>query len=294
MLLEESKNSTQNTQKNSRKLSTMLTFVPTPIGNLLDISFRTLHVLRDAELILCEDTRVTKKLINLIDQKLDFCIPSNKEFLSVHSHNEEKYTSEQYINIYKTKNVVYVSDAGMPCISDPGAILVQACIKHNISYDVLPGANALLTAYAMSGFNKKEFTFYGFLPHKAINRKSPLSDILNSQYLTILYESPHRIEQLLKEIQKLDDTKELFLVKELTKMYQRTFKGNASSILEQFKSSDIRGEWVVIVDSKESSKGESITLEDLADLKLPPKQKAKLIAKLTGQNIKDIYNQLTS
>jgi len=294
MLLEESKNSTQNTQKNNRKLSNMLTFVPTPIGNLLDISFRTLNVLKDAELILCEDTRVTKKLINLIDQKLDFKIPQNKEFLSVHSHNEEKYISEQYIDIYKTKNVVYVSDAGMPCVSDPGAILVQACIKHDISYDVLPGANALLTAYAMSGFNQKEFTFYGFLPHKTINRKSPLSDILNSQYLTILYESPHRIEQLLKEIQNLDDTKELFLVKELTKMYQKTFKGNASSIIEQFKSSDIRGEWVVIVDSKESSKGESITLEDLEDLKLPPKQKAKLIAKLTGQNIKDIYNQLTS
>ena len=270
----------------------MLTFVPTPIGNLLDISFRTINTLKDAELILCEDTRVTKKLFNLIDQKLDFKIDNQKEFLSVHSHNESKYITAEYIDIYKTKNVVYVSDAGMPCVSDPGAILVQCCIQNNIPYDLLPGANALLTAYAMSGFNKKEFTFYGFLPHKAINRKSPLNDILNNQYLTILYESPHRIVQLLEEIKKLDNTKELFLVKELTKMYQKTFKGVASTILEDFKNNDIRGEWVVIIDGKESSKGESITLEDLKALKLPPKQKAKLIAKLTGQNIKDIYNSI--
>ena len=116
MLREESKNSTQNTQKNNRKLSNMLTFVPTPIGNLLDISFRTLNVLKDAELILCEDTRVTKKLINLINQKLNFTIDMNKQYYSVHSHNESKYTSDEYIQMYKNKNVVYVSDAGMPCV----------------------------------------------------------------------------------------------------------------------------------------------------------------------------------
>lgn len=270
----------------------MLTFIPTPIGNLLDISFRAITALKDAEIILCEDTRVTKKLINLINQKLDSKIDSNKTFLSVHSHNEEKYTTNDYIDIYTNKNVIYVSDAGMPCVSDPGAILVQFCIKNSIPYDVLPGANALLTAYAMSGFNKKEFTFYGFLPHKNINRKTPLNDIMNSKYLTILYESPHRIVQLLQEINELEETKELFLVKELTKMYQTTFKGVAKDILEQFRTCDTRGEWVVIIDAKESQKGENITLQDLKELSIPPKQKAKLIAKLTGNNIKDIYNNL--
>ena len=270
----------------------MLKFIPTPIGNLADISFRALEALRDCEIILCEDTRVTKKLINLINQKLNFTIDMNKQYYSVHSHNESKYTSDEYIQMYKNKNVVYVSDAGMPCVSDPGAILVQTCIQHNIQYDVLPGANALLTAYAMSGFNHKEFTFFGFLPHKAINRQDPLNKIMNSEFLTILYESTHRIEQLINEIYKIDETKELFLVKELTKLHQTTFKGTAKELVKNLKNIDIRGEWVVIIDCIENKNGEQITVDDLINTKLPPKQKAKLIAKLTGKNIKEIYNSL--
>jgi 16S rRNA (cytidine1402-2'-O)-methyltransferase len=271
----------------------MITFVPTPIGNLKDISFRVLEALRDAELILCEDTRVTKKLFNLINQKLNFTLDStNKEFFSVHSHNEDKFTSNDYLDLYKNKNVVYVSDAGMPCVSDPGAVLVEACIQHNIAYDVLPGANALLTAYAMSGFNHKEFTFFGFLPHKTINRKEPLYKICNSEYLTILYESPHRILQLLQEIKDIDANKEVFLVKELTKMHQRSFKDSITNIIEEFKEVDTRGEWVVIIDSIPNNEGQSITLEDLKELKLAPKEKAKIISKLTGKSVKDIYNSL--
>lgn len=271
----------------------MLTFVPTPIGNLEDISFRSLNALRDAELILCEDTRVTKQLLNLINQKLSFQIDTqSKQFLSVHSHNEEKYTTLEFVEKFKEQNCVYVSDAGMPCVSDPGAILVNFCIKNNIPYDVIPGANALLTAYAMSGFNQKEFLFYGFLPHKAGNRKSPLSELMNSEYLTILYESPHRIIQLLEEINALNPNKEVFLVKELTKMYQKSFKGKICDILEQFHTIDTRGEWVVILSSVEKKEGENLTLEDIKELDLPPKQKAKLLAKMTGKSIKEVYETL--
>jgi len=270
----------------------MLTFVPTPIGNLADISFRALEALKNCELILCEDTRVTKKLLNLINQKLNFTIELDKEYLSVHSHNEEKYITTQYIDMYKNRNVVYVSDAGMPCVSDPGAILVQACIEHEITYDVIPGANALLTAFAMSGFNQKEFTFYGFLPHKAINRKDPLNSIMNSEYLTIVYESPHRIEQLLNEINNIDSSKEVFIVKELTKMHQNFLKGTIQDVLVEFGKIDSRGEWVVIINAKESKGGEQISLEDLNALQIPPKQKAKLIAKLSGKNIKEVYSSL--
>ena len=271
----------------------MLTFVPTPIGNLEDISFRSLKSLKDAELILAEDTRVTKQLLNLINQKLDFQIDANsKQFLSVHSHNEEKFTSNEFITTFNEKNCVYVSDAGMPCVSDPGAILVELCIKNKIPYDVLPGANALLTAYAMSGFNQKEFLFYGFLPHKSGNRKSPLSDLMNNEYLTILYESPHRIMQLLEEINAINPNKEVFLVKELTKLYQKSFKGQIKDILEQFKTVDTRGEWVVILANIEKKVGENLTIEDIQELSLPPKQKAKLLAKMTGKNIKEIYETL--
>jgi 16S rRNA (cytidine1402-2'-O)-methyltransferase len=271
----------------------VLTFVPTPIGNLEDISFRSLNALKDAELILCEDTRVTKQLLNLINQKLNFPIDTqSKQFLSVHSHNEEKYTSNEFLLTFKEKNCAYVSDAGMPCVSDPGAILVDFCIKNEISYDVIPGANALLTAYAMSGFNQKEFLFYGFLPHKAGNRKSPLYDLMNSEYLIILYESPHRIMQLLEEINALNPSKEIFLVKELTKMYQKSFKGKICDILEQFKTVDTRGEWVVILSSVEKKEGENLTIEDIKELSLPPKQKAKILAKMTGKSIKEIYETL--
>ncbi len=272
----------------------MLNFIPTPIGNIQDISFRAIQTLNDASIILCEDTRVTKKLINLLNEKLNQNINLNKQFYSVHSHNEEQYLSEQFQDIYKNNNVAYLSDAGMPCVSDPGAKLVQCCINNNIPYDVLPGANALLTAYAMSGFDNKEFTFYGFLPHKSINRKTPLYEIMNSQFITILYEAPHRIIQLLNEINNIDKNKEIFLAKELTKLHQTILKGKIKDIIKQLDTIDTRGEWVVIINKKESSsKGVNLTIEDIKDLKLPPKQKAKLIAKMSGANIKDIYNQLT-
>ena len=269
----------------------MVTFVPTPIGNLEDISFRSLNALKDSELILCEDSRVTKKLLNLIDQKLNFSIDyTTKEFLSVHSHNEEKYTTAEYISLYKTKNVVYVSDAGMPCVSDPGAILVDCCIKNNIKYDVIPGANALLVAYAMSGFNQKEFLFYGFLPHKSNNRKAQLEKILKKEYITILYESPKRIVQLLREINQFDSSRELFIVKELTKMHQKFLKGSSFELLEQIKTIDTRGEWVVLINGAKKDLGEAITIDDIQSLELPPKQKSKLIAKLTGKSVKEVYS----
>ena len=174
----------------------MLCLVPTPIGNLEDISKRSLRVLEEAELIFCEDTRVTKKLLNLLGEKnnLDF---SNKEYKSFHSHNENHILQTLDKDTF-TKNVVYVSDAGMPCVSDPGATLVDYCIKNDIAYDVLPGANAILTAYAMSGFPHTTFSFYGFLDHKGVSRASKLNDALNDHKLAILYESPHRLLKYLR------------------------------------------------------------------------------------------------
>ena len=269
----------------------MVYFIPTPIGNLDDISQRGLKLLCKCHTLFCEDTRVTKKLLSLLSEKhnLTFDI---KNFIALHSHNEKYILDNIDISVFD-ETVAYLSDAGMPCVSDPGALLVKCCFDNDIVYDVLPGANALLTAYAMSGFNKKEFTFYGFLSHKPINRKAPLNDILNNQFLTILYESPHRILQLIQEINSIDKNRELFIVKELTKMYQTSYKGKCKDILNNFKNIDKRGEWVVIIDAKESlNKGTNISIEDINNLKLPPKQKAKLLAKMTGENIKDIYNTL--
>jgi len=270
----------------------MLAFVPTPIGNLGDISFRTIEVLKDGELILCEDTRVTKKLISLISQRLEIKFPQF-EYISLHSHNEKDFLTKDNQFLLETKKCIYMSDAGMPCVSDPGSLLVDFCLENNIEYDVLPGANAILTAYASSGFVNTTFTFFGFLPHKGTNRSDMLDKVMNSENLAILYESPHRLMKLIEEINEVDPNREVFFAKELTKKYQTRYKGTANSILTSLKEVTIRGEWVVIIKNIESLNRGIITENDILELKLPPKQKAKILSKLTGESVKDIYNNLT-
>ncbi len=267
----------------------MLTLVPTPIGNLDDTSKRSLDALLESELIFCEDTRVTKKLLNLLSQRynLDF---SNKEYKSFHSHNENQILKTLDKDTF-SKNVVYVSDAGMPCVSDPGATLVDFCIKNEINYDVIPGANAVLTAYAMSGFTHTTFSFYGFLAHKGAERTSKLQEILNDNKLAILYESPHRLLKLLEELAKADENRTIFLVKEISKLHQATFKDSSKNLYEQFKSENIRGEWVVVIEPLKTE-GQNLNLKDIESLDLAPKVKAKLLSKMTGRKVKDIYNEL--
>ncbi|RBQ28825.1 16S rRNA (cytidine(1402)-2'-O)-methyltransferase [Aliarcobacter vitoriensis] len=267
----------------------MLCLVPTPIGNLEDISQRSLKVLLEAELIFCEDTRVTKKLLNLLGERnnLDF---SNKDFKSFHSHNENQILQSLDKNTF-SKNVVYVSDAGMPCISDPGATLVDFCIKNDIPYDVLPGANAVLTAFAMSGFKNTEFTFYGFLDHKGASRNAKLEEILSSNKLGILYESPHRLLKLLEELKNKDEDRTIFLAKEISKLHQKTYKDSAKNLYELFLNIDIKGEWVVVIEAKEQI-GFNLELDDIMPLDIAPKVKAKLIAKLTGASVKEVYQEL--
>jgi len=271
----------------------MLAFVPTPIGNLGDISFRTIEVLKDGELILCEDTRVSKKFITLISDRLNITFPQF-EYISVHSHNEKDFLTKENQLLLETKKCIYMSDAGMPCVSDPGSLLVDFCLENNIEYDVLPGANAILTAYASSGFINTTFTFFGFLPHKGTSRSDMLDSVMNSENLAILYESPHRLMKLVEEINAIDPNREVFLAKELTKKYQKRYKGSIAIILEELQKTVIRGEWVVIIKNIDSLNRGIITEDDILELKLPPKQKAKVLSKLTGNNVKDIYNELIS
>lgn len=270
----------------------MLNLVPTPIGNLGDISFRTLEVLKEGELILCEDTRVTKKLLSLLSEKYQITFPQFF-FISIHSHNEKQFVQkEENLELLSTKNCIYMSDAGMPVLSDPGAILVESCIQNGIEYDVLPGANALLTAFAMSGFTNTQFSFHGFLPHKGNDRTDQLYNIMQSQTLSILYESPHRLLKLIEEIAKLDPNRIVFMAKELSKKFQTTYKQSAQTLFQKLKQEQIKGEWVVIIENKPSITKGTITQSDIYELSLPPKQKAKLLSKLTGKTTKEIYEEL--
>lgn len=266
----------------------MLTLVPTPIGNLEDISKRSINALLDADLILCEDTRVTKKLLQLISQRENLEFKCN-DFKSFHSHNEKQFLKNISPEDFE-KNIVYVSDAGMPCVSDPGATLVQYCIENNLEYDVLPGANAVLTAFAMSGFLNTEFTFFGFLAHKGKERTLKLSQVMQSSTMPILYESPHRLLKTLEEIKNIDESRTVFLAKEITKLHQKTYKNNAKDLFDFFKNENIKGEWVIVIEPT-NFQGQALDISDIENLDIPPKVKAKLLAKMTGKNVKEIYQQ---
>ncbi len=268
----------------------MLTLVPTPIGNIADISLRAIDALMDAEILLCEDTRVTKKLLHILETRYGRSPKHTPSFVSVHSHSEPRFL-QHLPDGYFDANVVYVSDAGMPGISDPGAKLVRYCIDHGIAYDVLPGANAVLTAYAASGFDTSRMLFFGFLPHKGAARTEALHAALYSGYVTVLYEAPHRLEKLLREIAKHAPDRQLFAAKELTKLHQEYRHGTAGELLETLGNAPIRGEWVVVINAgaqHTTRLGEA----DILELDLPKKAAAKLLAKITGESVKTCYQKL--
>ena len=268
----------------------MLTLVPTPIGNIGDISLRAMELLSDADVLLCEDTRFTKKLLHILKERYALHVKEHQEFLSLHSHNEKSFVEKLEPSFFE-QNIIYVSDAGMPGVSDPGQALVRYCIDNNIEYDVLPGANAVLTAFVASGFIETQMLFLGFLDHKGTSRQAGLQEALYNGYTTILYESPHRLEKLLKEIASEEDGRELFVAKELTKKYQTFFHGRAGEILQKLDG-NFRGEWVVVIKASSSHLQSAISQNDILALDVPKKVQAKLISKITGENTKVCYQRL--
>ncbi|MBD3788959.1 MAG: 16S rRNA (cytidine(1402)-2'-O)-methyltransferase [Campylobacterales bacterium] len=267
----------------------MLTFVPTPIGNPQDITIRAIKTFEKAEIFLCEDTRETKHLLRLLEERFEMAYPQ-AEFFSFNEHNgPERLT--QLGSVLGSREVVYVSDAGMPVISDPGQILVAYCQENQIPYDVLPGASAAPTAYAASGFEEGKFLFFGFLPHKGSDRASALSEALHNGYNTVLYESPHRLEKLLGEIASLDGERELFLAKEISKKFQTYFSGTSKELDLAFRQINIKGEWVVIIKGKKAEE-KSLSFDEVLTLDMPPKPKAKLLAKLSDKSVKEWYEIL--
>jgi len=268
----------------------LLSLVPTPIGNIGDISLRAIDALSEADILLCEDTRVTKKLIHILKERYNTPFKENQEFISVHSHNEKDFVEKLELSFFE-QNIVYASDAGMPGISDPGQVLVNYCIKNNLPYDILPGANAILTAFVASGFIETQMLFFGFLDHKGVSRSAGLQEALYNGYTTVLYESPHRLEKLLLEIVKVDSSRELFLAKELTKKYQRFYHGTAQEILDALDK-NIRGEWVVVIKQDVKQNSSAITQNDILALDLPKKIQAKLICKITSENTKECYQRI--
>ncbi len=269
----------------------MLTFIPTPIGNPQDITIRALRAFEKATLFLCEDTRETKRLLRILEERFDFVFPE-VEFLSFHEHNGAERLLEVAERL-KDEAVVYVSDAGMPIISDPGQILVAYCQENALDYDVLPGASAVTTAYAASGFKEGAFLFYGFLPQKGSERSTALIKVMNGSDNVVLYEAPHRIEKLIVEIAKIDENREVFFAKELSKKFQNYYRASAKDLLVQFETINTKGEWVVVIAAKKEE-AKVLYMEDILAFDMQPKVKAKLLAKITDKNVKDWYQELIS
>ncbi|CAM2781589.1 16S rRNA (cytidine(1402)-2'-O)-methyltransferase [Helicobacter burdigaliensis] len=269
----------------------MVTFLPTPIGNLEDITLRVLQRLKECEVLLCEDTRITKKLITLLQ---DRGLLTKKEYIyhALHSHNEEQFLNNVSLEFFN-QEIAYLSDAGMPCISDPGAKLILFLQGHNIPYDVYGGISALTLGVAFSGIVEKEFVFLGFPPHKMQEKMEFFRKNLKNEIPFVFYESPYRLLETLELLCKIDKHLQVFLAKELTKKYQTTFFGKITEVFENLSKTNIKGEWVCVVkaEAKEEHK-KSLSEEEIYSLDIPPKIKAKLLSKLQNRATQEIYKEL--
>jgi len=217
-----------------------LIIVPTPIGNLEDITLRAIRILKESDLIFAEDTRVTKKLLNHLEIQ--------KTVHPFHAHNEHKSLSNAIDKIKTNSITVLVSDAGTPGISDPGFLLVRECLSNDIEIECLPGPAALIPAIVASGFPCDRFVFEGFLPHKK-GRQTRLKAIAEEKRTVILYESPHRLVKCLGQIAEfMGNDRNVCVARELTKMYEEFQRGTAIEVQKHYENHPPKGEIVIVIE----------------------------------------------
>jgi 16S rRNA (cytidine1402-2'-O)-methyltransferase len=216
----------------------MLYIVPTPIGNLGDMTFRAVEVLKTVDHILAEDTRTSKKLL----QHYDITTPLR----SYHAHNEHKILSKVIAEIQSQK-VALISDAGTPGISDPGYLLIREVIRRGLDMEILPGANAVIPGLLLSGFPNHDFRFKGFLPAKK-GRQTAITEIGEYEHTIVLYESPHRIVKLLEKLSEVMPDRMVSVSREITKLHEETLRGTASEVTHILRERpSVKGEIVVCI-----------------------------------------------
>ncbi|MDR0879599.1 MAG: 16S rRNA (cytidine(1402)-2'-O)-methyltransferase [Clostridioides sp.] len=222
-------------------MSGKLYICPTPIGNLEDITYRTIRVLNEVDLIAAEDTRHSLRLLNHFD--------ISKPLTSYHEHNEDskgEYLIEKLLN---GENIAVISDAGMPGISDPGEVIIKKAIENNIELEVLPGGTAFATALVGSGMDTRRFVFEGFLDRDKKARRKRLEEIKEEEKTMIIYESPHRLKETLKDMLAILGDRKICVNRELTKKYQEIIRENISTVMDVFeKRGEIKGEFVLIIE----------------------------------------------
>ena len=227
----------------------MVYFVATPIGNLLDISYRAVETLKSVDVIACEDTRHSLKLLDHYGIK--------KQLISYHKFNERK-SAENILEMVKSgKTVAVISDAGMPVISDPGNVLVKTLIENGLQYTVIPGASACLSALLLSGLDSARFTFVGFLPEKTKEKAELLKNYVNCKDTLIFYSAPHDVNENIKDLYKAFGSRNACAVKEITKMHETVYRFN----LESGQIDEPKGEFVILVEGAKHEKEEYSEVE---------------------------------
>lgn len=220
----------------------MLYFIPTPIGNLKDITYRAIEILKSVDLILCEDTRTSKVLLSHYQIQ--------KPVQAYHQHNEHERTDAIIQMLQTDKNIALITDAGTPGISDPAYLLVKHCVQQSIPFQCLPGATAFVPALVNSGLPINQFLFYGFLPVKK-GRQTALNVLAEDTRTLVFYESPHRLVKFLVELKTIfGETRQLSISRELTKIYEETRRGTVAELWQHFSHIEPRGEFVIVVEGK--------------------------------------------
>ena len=237
---------------------TKLIVVPTPIGNLSDVSIRVREALTGVDLIACEDTRTTGRLLKHLESK----VPT----ISYHMHNERTRSPEILAALAQGKTVALVSDAGMPGVSDPGAFLIEEAIAQGFEVTVIPGPSAFVTALVGSGLPTDRFTFIGFLEKNRTKRKAQLEAIKDRQETLILYEAPHRLREFLNILQEVMGERRVCLARELSKLHEEYERGTLRELMERYATKEPRGEYVIILEGKPLAQIEAEHDEAMAQL----------------------------
>lgn len=264
--------------------------VATPIGNLEDISYRAVRVLKEADLIACEDTRHTAKLLHHYG--------IDKPTVSYHEHNEAARAEELVAKLIAGLNVAQVSDAGMPGISDPGYRVIKLAIERGVQVVPIPGASALVTALAASGLPTNSFQFLGFLPARSGERRTLLESVRDAQQTTVVYEAPHRIAETMKDIvELLGAERPVVLARELTKVHEEFIRGSAAQVLHRAQEHELKGEITLLVgkSAKQQTAAKDIAqrLEELMrEQKLGESAALKVLAKQQGISKSEVYREL--
>ncbi|MEE1055930.1 MAG: 16S rRNA (cytidine(1402)-2'-O)-methyltransferase [Acutalibacteraceae bacterium] len=272
----------------------ILYVVGTPIGNLGDISPRALETLENVDFIAAEDTRVTLKLLNHFGIK--------KPLISYFEHNKRERGEIICQRILNGENCAIVTDAGMPCISDPGEMLISQCIEYGITTCAIPGPSAVVSALALSGLPTGRFTFEGFLSVNKRSRRDHLEEVKNEKRTMIFYEAPHKLNATLKDMLNTFGNRKIAIVRELTKIHEEVISTTLEKAVADYADSPLKGEIVLIVDgAKEVKTSEEYTPEDAVKMALilaeeeniSTSESAKRVAKITGIKKGIIYKMIT-